>query len=124
MRAWIAPIAGLAGVIAGALGGYALPREPLPPTVLLATPDAASRPELLNQCRSMNDVAAATLPGQVHLVDFQTIWQKDFAPVTGFVVSYSNYDGEIYLGYIFVDGCIGSPIALSRSKRNPITGRP
>jgi hypothetical protein len=124
MRAWIAPIAGLAGVIAGALGGYALPREPLPPTVLLATPDAASRPELLNQCRSMDDVAAVTLPGQVQIFEFETMWQKKFAPVTAILLRYSNTDGELVLGYVFTDGCVGPPIVLSRSPLNPITGRP
>jgi hypothetical protein len=124
MRAWIAPVAGLAGVIAGALGGYALPREPLPPTVLLATPDAASRPELLNQCRSMDDVAAVTLPGQVQIFEFETIWQKKFAPVTAIILRYSNTDGELVLGYVFTDGCVGPPIVLSRSPLNPITGRP
>jgi hypothetical protein len=124
MRAWVAPVAGLAGVIAGALGGYALPREPLPPTVLLATPDAASRPELLNQCRSMDDVAAVTLPGQVQIFEFETIWQKKFAPVTAIILRYSNTDGELVLGYVFTDGCVGPPIVLSRSPLNPITGRP
>jgi hypothetical protein len=124
MRAWVAPAAGLAGVIAGALGGYALPREPLPPTVLLATPDAASRPELLNQCRSMDDVAAVTLPGQVQIFEFETIWQKKFAPVTAIILRYSNTDGELVLGYVFTDGCVGPPIVLSRSPLNPITGRP
>jgi hypothetical protein len=124
MRAWVAPVAGLAGVIAGALGGYAMPREPLPPTVLLATPDAASRPELLNQCRSMDDVAAVTLPGQVQIFEFETIWQKKFAPVTAIILRYSNTDGELVLGYVFTDGCVGPPIVLSRSPLNPITGRP
>jgi hypothetical protein len=124
MRAWVAPVAGLAGVIAGALGGYALPREPLPPTVLLATPDAASRPELLNQCRSMDDVAAVTLPGQVQIFEFETIWQKKFAPVTAILLRYSNTDGELVMGYVFTDGCVGPPIVLSRSPLNHITGRP
>jgi hypothetical protein len=124
MRAWIAPAAGLAGVIAGALGGYAMPREPPPPQVLLATPDAASRPELLNQCRSMDDVAAATLPGQVQIFEFETMWQKKFAPVTAIILRYSRFEGELVMGYVFTDGCVGPPIILSRSPLNPITGRP
>jgi hypothetical protein len=120
----IAALAGLAGGASGFMLHASMPVPVVPPTVLLATPDAASRPELLNQCRSMDDVAAVTLPGQVQIFEFETIWQKKFAPVTAILLRYSNTDGELVLGYVFTDGCVGPPIVLSRSPLNHITGRP
>jgi hypothetical protein len=127
MKLWLTGLIGAAAGLVGVAGGFAagvnLPRELAPPVVLLATPDAASRPELLNQCRSMDDVAAVTLPGQVQIFEFETIWQKKFAPVTAILLRYSNTDGELVMGYVFGD-CVGPPIVLSRSPLNPITGRP
>jgi hypothetical protein len=128
MKRWLAMVVAAGAVASSACSGFyvglRVPRPEPPPTVLLATPDAASRPELLNQCRSMDDVAAVTLPGQVEIFEFETMWQKKFAPVTAIILRYSNTDGELVLGYVFTDGCVGPPIVLSRSPLNPITGRP
>lgn len=128
MRRLFVWLAGAVGMAVSGVGGFivhaSIPIPPTPPRYLLASPLEPVRPELLSQCRTEDDVAAITLPGQVYMLDLQFAFGKKFAPVTGIILVHHNYDGELVMGWVFSDGCIGPPIVVTRNVPNPVTGRP
>lgn len=120
MRGLIAAIAGLVG---GLSGGWAISLAiPAPPPLVSflkpPVPVAVSMP-----CRTMADIEAQTLPGQVHLVDLRFIYGKQFEPVTGILLVHHNVDDEVVMGYVFDGNCVGDPIVVTREPLNHITGR-